>query len=110
MTARQPIDLLTDRLESEGPVLGKLTLDRYAAGELSAEEAAVVEAHLAADPDAQAHLDAVEAARADVPAFDFAALQQRAKTVEPAPPQPEENAIEAQPAKEEEPAEAETES
>jgi hypothetical protein len=80
MNARQPIDLLTDRLESEDGEarVSKLMLDRYVLGELSDADAASVEAHLAAHPEARAHIEAIDAARADVPAFDFAALKRRA--------------------------------
>ncbi len=97
MTARQPIDILTERLADpvadSGSHVSRLTLDRYAAGELSADEAAAVEAHVASHPEARAHLDAIEAARADVPAFDFATLKARAGTAEapsttPAIPEP----------------------
>lgn len=52
---------LQDLLARDGR-LSDLTLDRYAVGDLSAEETSAVDAHLAAHPDEQARLSAVRAA------------------------------------------------
>jgi hypothetical protein len=61
---------------NDGTRPSKLELDRYATGELYASEAVALEARL--DDRARAHLDAVAAARSQVPAFDAAALRARA--------------------------------
>lgn len=61
---------------NEGSRPSKLDLGRYAAGELSAEEAAAVEANL--DDEGQAWLEAIEEARGSLPRFDAAALRARA--------------------------------
>ena len=70
---------------NEGTRPSKLELGRYAAGELSAEERADLEARL--DDEARAWLDEVSAAADSLPAFDPTALRARTAT-ESAPAQP----------------------
>lgn len=59
------------------PSPSKWLLDRYATGELSPDDAAAVEDRL--DDAARAHLDAVAAARAEIPPVDVDALRSRAR-------------------------------
>ena len=66
---------------NDGTRPSKLELDRYAAGELSADEMSALEARL--DDRARAHLDALEAARSSVPKLDIAALRARAAASAP---------------------------
>ena len=71
---------------NEGIRPSQLELGRYATGELSAEEAAAVEARL--DERAHAWLAAVDAGAAEVPDFDAQALRARAAQVSVAPAEP----------------------
>ena len=69
-----PVDAAMTAPENLRP--SKLLLDRFATGELGAEEAEALEAHF--DDRAHKHLDAVEAAKAEVPTIDLEGLRARA--------------------------------
>jgi len=71
---------------NEGSRPSRLTLDRYATGELSAAEQEAVRTHLDTDPGSRAHLEAIEAARARVAPLDIDALRRRATQLATAPP------------------------
>lgn len=64
------------RIPNEGGRPSRLRLDRHATGETSLDVSDV------SVPDAAAHLAAVEAEKARVPAFDFAAISARAATLD----------------------------
>lgn len=68
---------------NDGQRPSRLALDRYATGELSAEEAAALGARL--DAPAQRHLDTLEEAKRAMPPLDLARVRQRAAALE-APP------------------------
>jgi len=76
---------------NEGNRPSRLTLDRYATDELSTDERKSIDAFLAENATARAHLDAIEAARSEVRAFDAAAIRARAALLKdevPAMPEP----------------------
>jgi len=72
---------------NDGSRPSRLALDRYATGELSAESSEEIRRLLEERPEAQAHLEAIDQARAALPALDTAALRARAAAIAMTPPE-----------------------
>jgi hypothetical protein len=97
-SVRETAELLAitdDEASAHAPVLRSnsglswLRLERFAAGELVADDRAEAQRALFSDPGAMQHLDALKRLRKEVPAFDIEAAVLRrptAPTEDPAPP------------------------